>query len=389
MGRRENRLGVAEKFQIMHLYLHIPFCRQACHYCDFHFSTNTSNKRAVVEAIAKEIVLRKDYLPKADIETIYFGGGTPSLLDEAELDLLLNTINQHFTVSANAEITLEANPDDLEREKLLQFYKAGINRLSIGIQSFHEPHLKFLNRVHSAHEAENCVRTAHETGIRNISIDLIYAIPSPDHSILMQDMQKAFALDIAHISAYCLTIEPQTAFGSWLKKKQIKPIDEEYAAQQFEILVKTLAENGYEQYEISNFARDSHYSIHNSSYWKQRPYLGVGPSAHSYNGISREYNVSNNARYVEAIQKNVIPATFELLSPADQTNEYLLTGLRTKWGVNKEKLETLSGKSFLLTHRTDLEKMVAKNWVQEDSEHWYLTESGKLFADRIAGDLFI
>lgn len=373
----------------MHLYLHIPFCRQACHYCDFHFSTNTTNKRAVVEAIANEIILRKDYLPKADIETIYFGGGTPSLLDEEELHLLLNTINRHFTVASNAEITLEANPDDLQREKLQQFYNAGINRLSIGIQSFHEPHLKFLNRIHSAYEGEHCVRTAQEIGIKNISIDLIYAIPAPDHGILLQDMQKAFSLDIAHISAYCLTIEPQTAFGSWLKKKKIKPIDEEYAAQQFEMLVKTLAENGYEQYEISNFARNGHYSMHNSSYWKQRPYLGVGPSAHSYNGVSREYNVSNNARYLEAIQNQTIPATLETLSSADQTNEYLLTGLRTKWGVNKEKLEMLSGRSFHSTHHADLEKMTEKNWIREDADNWYLTDSGKLFADRISSDLFI
>lgn len=373
----------------MHLYLHIPFCRQACHYCDFHFSTNTSNKRAVVEAIANEIILRKDYLAKADIETIYFGGGTPSMLDEAELHLLLNKIHQHFTVSKNAEITLEANPDDLQRGKLQQFYNAGINRLSIGIQSFHEPHLKFLNRIHTAGEGETCVRTAQELGISNISIDLIYAIPAPDHSILMQDMQQAFALDIAHISAYCLTIEPQTAFGSWLKKKKIKPIDEEYAAQQFEMLVKTLGEHGYEQYEISNFAKNEHYSHHNSSYWKQRPYLGVGPSAHSYNGVSREYNVSNNARYIEAIKNQIVPATLEVLSSADQTNEYLLTGLRTKWGVNKEKLEVLSGKSFLAAHYEDLQKMAQKNWIREDADNWYLTNAGKLFADRIASDLFI
>jgi oxygen-independent coproporphyrinogen-3 oxidase len=373
----------------MHLYLHIPFCRQACHYCDFHFSTNISNKRAIVEAIAQEIVLRKSYLPEGAIETIYFGGGTPSMLEASELDLLLNTIHQHFTVVPNAEITLEANPDDLNREKLQQLYHAGINRLSIGIQSFHEPHLKFLNRVHSAFEAENSVRIAQEIGISNISIDLIYAIPAPDHAILMQDMQKAFALDIAHISAYCLTIEPQTAFGSWLKKKKIQPIDEEFAAQQFEILIRTLAANGYEQYEISNFARNGHYSMHNSSYWKQRPYLGVGPSAHSYNGTSREYNVSNNARYLEAIQNEVIPATFEQLSIADQTNEYLLTGLRTKWGVNKVKLHTLSDGFFFKTHEADLKRMLEKNWIREDFEAWYLTESGKLFADRIASDLFI
>ncbi|WAC12879.1 radical SAM family heme chaperone HemW [Dyadobacter pollutisoli] len=373
----------------MHLYLHIPFCRQACHYCDFHFSTNTSNKRAVVEAIASEIILRKDYLPEKAIETIYFGGGTPSMLDEAELGLLLETIHKHFSVHKDAEITLEANPDDLNADKLRQFYAAGINRLSIGIQSFHEPHLKFLNRIHSASEAAECVRTAQDIGIQNISIDLIYAIPAENHTILREDMQKAFDLNISHISAYCLTIEPQTAFGSWLKKKKIQPIDEEFAARQFEILVKSLAENGYEQYEISNFARNGQYSRHNSSYWKQRPYLGVGPSAHSYNGGSREYNVSNNAQYLKAIQGNVIPATLEQLSVADQTNEYLLTGLRTKWGVNREKLELLSGGTFGMVHAEDLKRMSASGWIWEDTQSLYLTESGKLFADRIASDLFI
>jgi oxygen-independent coproporphyrinogen-3 oxidase len=373
----------------MHLYLHIPFCRQACHYCDFHFSTNTSNKRAVVEAIAAEIVLRKDYLPEKGIETIYFGGGTPSMLDQAELELLLDTIRQHFSVDKDAEITLEANPDDLSADKLRQFYAAGINRLSIGIQSFHEPHLKFLNRIHSATEAGQCVKTAQDIGIQNISIDLIYAIPAESHAILRSDMQKAFELNISHISAYCLTIEPQTAFGSWLKKKKIQPIDEEFAARQFEILIKTLAENSYEQYEISNFARNGRYSRHNSSYWKQRPYLGVGPSAHSYNGSSREYNVSNNAQYLKAIQGNVIPATIEQLSVADQTNEYLLTGLRTKWGVSREKLELLSKGTFRMVHAEDLKRMTASGWIWEDTQSLYLTESGKLFADRIASDLFI
>lgn len=373
----------------MHLYIHIPFCKQACHYCDFHFSTNTTNKRAVVEAIAREIVLRQSYLPDGDMETIYFGGGTPSLLDEAELGLLLDTIHRQFQVAPNAEITLEANPDDLNAATLDMFAQAGINRLSIGIQSFHEPHLRFMNRAHSAVEAEQCVRLAQDAGIDNISIDLIYAIPSENHGILQRDLSKAFTLGVPHISAYCLTIEPQTAFGSWLKKKKIQPIEEEYAAQQFEILVGSLRENGYEQYEISNFARNGHYSNHNSSYWKQHPYLGVGPSAHSYNGVSREYNISNNAKYLEAIQKGIIPATIETLSPADQTNEYLLTGLRTKWGVELQKLEVLSAGRFASEAGDELERMTRKGWVREDSGILLLTEAGKLFADRIASDLFI
>ncbi|GGM85675.1 coproporphyrinogen III oxidase [Dyadobacter beijingensis] len=373
----------------MHLYIHIPFCKQACHYCDFHFSTNTTNKRAVTEAIAKEIVLRKDYLPDGDMETIYFGGGTPSLLDEAELHLLLDTIHRHFRVAPDAEITLEANPDDLNAATLAMFSNAGINRLSIGIQSFHEPHLRFMNRAHTALEAEQCVQLARQAGIDNISIDLIYAIPSANHDILLSDLAKAFTLDISHISAYCLTIEPQTAFGSWLKKKKLKPIEEEYAAQQFEILTQSLGEHGYEQYEISNFARDGHYSRHNSSYWQQHPYLGVGPSAHSYDGASREYNVSHNAKYLEAIQHDRIPATFETLTPADQTNEYLLTGLRTKWGVKLQKLETLSQGAFALQQQSELGKMARKGWIREEAGILLLTEAGKLFADRIASDLFI
>jgi oxygen-independent coproporphyrinogen-3 oxidase len=373
----------------MHLYIHIPFCKQACHYCDFHFSTNTANKRAVVEAIAREIALRKSYLPDGDMETIYFGGGTPSMLDEGELDFLLETIHTHFRVKPGAEITLEANPDDLNAASLQMFAQAGINRLSIGIQSFHEPHLRFMNRAHTALEAEQCVKLAQDAGIDNISIDLIYAIPSENHDILRSDLSKAFALNVPHISAYCLTIEPQTAFGSWLKKKKIRPIEEEYAAQQFEILVTSLGEHGYEQYEISNFARNGRYSNHNSSYWKQHPYLGVGPSAHSYNGASREYNVSNNAKYLEAIQKDRIPATVEMLTPADQTNEYLLTGLRTKWGVDLQKLEVLSAGAFTSQAGDELGRMTRKGWIREDSGILRLTEAGKLFADRIASDLFI
>ncbi|KQS34385.1 radical SAM family heme chaperone HemW [Dyadobacter sp. Leaf189] len=373
----------------MHLYIHIPFCKQACHYCDFHFSTNTSGKRQMVEAIAKEIEIRRSYLGTEQIDTIYFGGGTPSVLSREELDILLNTVSKHFSIAENAEITLEANPDDLDRLKLEDFYQAGINRLSIGIQSFDENHLRFLNRVHSSVDAMQCVKLAQEAGIHNISIDLIYAIPAADDQILKDDLQKAFALNVSHISAYCLTIEPQTVFGNWLKRKKIQPIDEEFAARQFEILIKTLAENGYEQYEISNFARNGHYSQHNSSYWKQHSYLGVGPSAHSYNGVSREFNISNNAKYVEAITAGVIPATFEQLTAADQTNEYVLTGLRTKWGVNVDKLQTLSEGKFFTANKSELLTMKKNGWIREESETLLLTESGKLFADRIASDLFI
>jgi oxygen-independent coproporphyrinogen-3 oxidase len=373
----------------LHLYLHIPFCKQACHYCDFHFSTNTAGKKAVVEAIAKEIILRKSYLESPELATIYFGGGTPSLLNEEELKLLMGIIQENFDVHPDAEITLEANPDDLNREKLKQLKTAGINRLSIGLQSFHEPHLKFLNRAHTADESEVCVKNAQDAGIDNISIDLIYAIPANGHEILQSDIQKAFQLNVSHISAYCLTIESRTTFGNWLKNNKIKPIDEEFAARQFEIMIESLESGGYEQYEISNFARNEHYSRHNSSYWQQEPYLGVGPSAHSYNGLSRENNIANNAKYLSAIGTNTIPANYEQLSVADQTNEYLLTGLRTKWGCNILKLNKISGSQFSMQSGNMLKSLTEQGWVFERDETIYLTQTGKLFADRAASDLFI
>jgi oxygen-independent coproporphyrinogen-3 oxidase len=373
----------------LHLYIHIPFCKQACHYCDFHFSTNTGGKRAVVEAIAKEILLRKSYLQSSELSTIYFGGGTPSMLNEKELQILMDVIRENFVVRQDAEITLEANPDDLNSEKLSQLKTAGINRLSIGLQSFHEPHLRFLNRVHTSIEAENCVKYAQDAGIENISIDLIYAIPAENHSILESDIAKAFELNVSHISAYCLTIEPKTTFGNWLKNHKLKPIDEEFAAQQFEILITSLESHGYEQYEISNFARNEHYSLHNTSYWQQKPYLGVGPSAHSYNGFSRENNIANNAKYLAAIDSDIIPANYEKLSAADQTNEYLLTGLRTKWGCNMSKLSALSGSEFQSQSYDILKSLTEKGWIFESNNTLFLTRAGKLFADRVSSDLFI
>ncbi|QRR03949.1 radical SAM family heme chaperone HemW [Dyadobacter sandarakinus] len=373
----------------MHLYIHIPFCRQACHYCDFHFSTNISGKAAMVEAIARELEMRQDYLQGRQLDTIYFGGGTPSMLDNRELDLLFNQIHKYFEVAKDAEITLEANPDDLTADKLRTLAKAGINRLSIGIQSFHEPHLRYLNRIHSGREAEVCVRNAQDAGITNLSVDLIYAIAAESHNILENDLDKTFSLDIPHISAYCLTIEPRTTFGNWLKNNRITPIDEEFAASQFELLVSALAAEGYEQYEISNFARNGKYSRHNSSYWKQEAYLGLGPGAHSYNGTMREYNVSHNGRYVQAITAGQVPATLEILSPEDQVNEYLLTGLRTKWGVEMGKLEQLSHGKFHALSAATLSSYTRKGWLTVENQQVYLTESGKLFADRIASDLFM
>lgn len=343
----------------------------------------------MVETIAWEIVQRKNYLPGNQLDTIYFGGGTPSLLDRDELDLLLNTIHKHFTVNPKAEITLEANPDDLTPTKLKELAAAGINRLSIGIQSFDSSHLTYLHRVHTAGEAENCVKAAQDVGIEAISIDLIYAIPSENHVLLEKDLQKVASLNVPHISAYCLTIEPQTVFGKWLKNKKIQPVEDEFAAQQFEIVVQQLAQYGYEQYEISNFARNGRYSQHNTAYWQRKPYLGVGPSAHSYNGISRQYAISNNASYLASAQKGAIDFTLEELSSSDQVNEYLLTGLRTKWGCQLSALKDLSANQFLSIHQKTLEKLMQKEWVVILNDTLLLTEKGKLFADHITAKLFI
>ncbi|MBO0948812.1 radical SAM family heme chaperone HemW [Fibrella forsythiae] len=370
----------------MHLYLHVPFCKQACHYCDFHFSTNLRGKRQLVEAMAHEIDLRHTYLPKAPLETIYFGGGTPSLLTEAELAHLFEAIHRHFTVAAAAEITLEANPDDLADPTHLAMLRRYVNRLSIGIQTFDEETLRWMNRAHNATEAEICVQRARDAGFDNLSIDLIYGISERTWAT---DLAKALALNVPHLSAYNLTIEPDTAFGRWAANGKLTPVDENLSAIQFTELDAALNNAGYVHYEISNFARPGHLARHNTAYWQRKPYLGVGPSAHSYNGHSRQYNVPNNALYSKALKDNQIPADYEELTRADQVNEYLLTGLRTSWGCQISELDALLGKSFLIEQQRELAKLVETGWLQTTDNVLLLTETGKLFADRVASDLFV
>lgn len=268
----------------------------------------------MVNAIAQELILQQDYLNNEPVDSIYFGGGTPSLLTETELQRLLEALHQYFQIASSPEITLEANPDDLSLEKLRSLKEAGINRLSIGIQSFYEPHLRYLNRAHSASEAQICVQKAQDAGFTNLSIDLIYAIPHPDHSIWEEDLAKAIALQPAHISSYCLTIEENTVFGRWLRHNKIPPVDESFSAEQFERLVERLESANYEQYEVSNFCQTGQESIHNSNYWRNVHYLGVGPGAHSFNGASRQYNVPNNGKYLQAMASQKIPFEREVLS---------------------------------------------------------------------------
>lgn len=387
----------------MHLYIHVPFCKQACHYCDFHFSTSLGQKSALVDALCAEIRLQQDYLPSQTLETIYFGGGTPSLLTEAELAQLFAAIHAHFTVSPTAEITLEANPDDLQSVKL-GFLRQYVNRLSIGIQTFDEATLRWMNRAHTASEAEACVWLARKAGFENMSVDLIYGIPNRSEILWQRDLQKALALDVPHLSAYALTIEPDTAFGRWQQKGKLPPMDESLAAEQFTELTQALTDAAYEHYEISNFARKTNalpddsfvqsgqtavYARHNTAYWQRRPYLGIGPSAHSYNGSSRQYNIANNTRYIASIRQGVLPTEVEQLSIADQVNEYLLTGLRTQWGCSLAELSTLYGADFAQTQARDLVRLYDSGWLRRDEDYLRLTTAGKLFADRVAATLFV
>ena len=378
----------------MHLYLHVPFCKQACHYCDFHFSTNLRGKRQLVEAMAHEIDLRRTYLPAAPLETIYFGGGTPSLLTEAELALLFEAIHRNFTISPTAEITLEANPDDLadsaNSTARLAIFRRYANRLSIGIQSFDEETLRWMNRAHNATEAKTSVQRARDAGFDNLSIDLIYGMSERTWAA---DLATALTLDVPHLSAYNLIIEPNTAFWRWAEKGKMPPVDESLSATQFTELVTAFTGAGYIHYETSSFARqfDStvHFARHNMAYWQRKPYLGIGPSAHSYNGHSRQHNVLNNALYIRALDAGQIPAEREELTPADQVNEYLMTGLRTIWGCSLNELDTLLGRSFRTEQARELAQLSQTGWLQTTNNVLLLTESGKLFADRVASDLFV
>ena len=375
----------------MHLYLHIPFCKQACHYCDFHFTTNLSQKRPLVAAMVQEIAQRYAYLPDRKLHTIYFGGGTPSLLTETELDLLFRAIYQHFSLVNSPdgqppEITLEANPDDLTDPARLAMLRRYVNRLSIGIQTFDEETLRWMNRAHTANEAEMAVYRAREAGFDNLSIDLIYGI---SNQIWPRDLEKALALDVPHISAYNLTIEPDTAFGRWLARGKLTPVDESLSVTQFTELVSALTDGGYSHYEISNFAKPDHHARHNTAYWQQRPYLGIGPSAHSYDGSSRQHNLANNSLYIKGITAGKSISEREILTPADKVNEYLLTGLRTIWGCEVGELDTLLGESFLARQAAELGKLQQLGWLICGENTLKLTESGKLFADRVASDLFV
>ncbi|MFD3407531.1 radical SAM family heme chaperone HemW [Aquirufa sp. HETE-83D] len=370
----------------MHLYLHIPFCRQACHYCDFHFSTNTSRKEEMVNAICREIAAQKDYLKGAELKTIYFGGGTPSLLNVAEFELIFDTIRSYHAIANDAEITLEANPEDLTPIYCEMIASKGINRLSIGIQSFQEKNLVLMNRNHQASDSTRAIQNAQKAGIANISIDLIYGIPDNSEADLTQDLEKATSLGVQHISAYSLTVEPKTVFGVQKKKGTFQEIPDSTMASAFMQVREYVESKGYEGYETSNFAKNSHYSIHNTSYWLQEPYLGIGPSAHSFNGHSRQWNVANNAKYITS---GLALAEKEELSLADQYNEYLMVRLRTKWGIQLVYVRETLAQLGLDYPEKEFQDWVNKGYAQVTGENLILVGTGKLLADRLSSDIFV
>jgi oxygen-independent coproporphyrinogen-3 oxidase len=371
------------------LYIHIPFCKQACHYCDFHFSTNLTSQDEMVNALCLEIGLQKDYLKARNLDSIYFGGGTPSLLTPKHLEQIFNCIAMAFNLVPSCEITLEANPDDLSLEHLKLFRQAGINRLSIGVQSFDDKILKFLNRSHDGQMAQQALENCRIVGFKNVSIDLIYAIPDQDHELLSDNIDKALAFAPEHFSGYSLTIEPKTVFGNWAKKEKLVPVEEAANAEQFELLSTRLSKEGYEHYEISNFCKPGLYSRHNSSYWSQEEYLGIGPSAHSYNIQSRQSNINNNAQYIKSINHGKVPFEFELLSEEDKINEYVFTTLRTSYGCNLKKLKRDHAFNLIDLKSEYIDKLIANDLALLDNDVLQLTFKGKLVADQIALDLMV
>ncbi|MEO8794391.1 MAG: radical SAM family heme chaperone HemW [Daejeonella sp.] len=370
------------------IYLHIPFCKKACHYCDFHFSTSTLHKNEMLAALKNEIIIQTNYLEQQTIDTIYFGGGTPSVLDAEDLHVLINTIFENYSVSPSAEITIEANPDDLNPQKVKELKQTSVNRFSIGVQSFFEEDLIWMNRAHTSAEAESSVKRVQDAGFENITIDLIYGYPLLSNGKWKENINHFIELKVPHLSAYSMTVEPATALASFIKKGKQQPMNESQSAEQFSYLMDQMENAGFDQYEISNFALPGMISKHNSNYWKGISYLGIGPSAHSFNGSNRQWNIANNSKYIEAISANKIPAETEILTPANKMNEYIMTSLRTSWGLNKEYFEQTFGNEYLNIVKDNLSQ-IDDSWFLDQENTITLTREGKLFADHIASELFI
>ncbi|MCX2718967.1 radical SAM family heme chaperone HemW [Lentiprolixibacter aurantiacus] len=369
------------------IYIHIPFCKQACHYCDFHYSTQLKKKKPLLNALQRELEMRKGELPEQLVETLYFGGGTPSLMEAEEIAELISRAKSIYTFPEDPEITLEVNPDDVSQDKARLWRQIGINRLSMGIQSFFEEDLKFMNRAHNATEAREALEWAGEY-FDNISLDLIYGYPLLTEEKWMKNLETALSYEIPHISAYALTVEPRTALQSFIEKGKVPPLDEAQAEAHFRILVNTLENEGYVHYEISNFGKPDYFSQNNTAYWIGKPYLGIGPSAHSFYGRRRGWNISNNSKYIKSIEEGKAPVEYEELSDQDRYNEYIMTGLRTIWGVSPDEIE----KRFGASYRQYFLNRVAAHLNSGDlilkGDAIVASPSGKFLIDGLASDLF-
>lgn len=370
------------------IYIHIPFCKKACHYCNFHFSTNQNSKSSFIKALSKELRLRSFEYESNKIQTIYFGGGTPTVLQISELTSILDVVYEFYNVSETPEITLEANPDDLDLEKIVTLSKTKINRLSIGIQSFHETDLVAMNRAHSAYQAKKCLDLATRY-FDNITIDLMFGMPTMSMDLWRENLQIAFGFGIKHLSCYAMTVEPQTALEHFIKKGSHPPMDDELAANHFKVIIEETSKQGFIHYETCSFGKPDYFSKHNTSYWLGKTYLGVGPSAHSYNGKKRSWNISNNSKYIKSIEASILPSESEILSIENKFNEYIMTGLRTMWGVSLQIIETEYGpkiKDQLLENAT---KLLKSDFLVIEDQHLKVTTTGKFLSDGIASELFL
>ena len=371
------------------IYLHIPFCKQKCHYCNFFSVATLSRKDAFVAALLKEIELRKDYLQGENVNTIYFGGGTPSLLHISDIALIIEHLTRHFSIDRHAEITLEANPDDINEEKARQWKGAQVNRLSIGIQSFFDDDLQYLNRVHHANQSYQAMQDVKNTGFDNLTIDLIYGIPTLTDDKWAKNLDIFFSLDIPHLSAYSLTVEQKTPLALLIEKGKYAPVDENFSIGHFRMLQEQMKARDFIHYEISNFAKEGYYSKHNSLYWLGGNYLGLGPSAHSFNGHSRQWNISNISKYIQLDNFHTSVEEKEVLTIEQRYNEYVMTSLRTVWGCDTVHIRNVLGEKFESYFVDNSIVFLEKGHLFQDGTKYFLTDEGKLFADGIAAELFI
>ncbi|MGM0665722.1 MAG: radical SAM family heme chaperone HemW [Bacteroidota bacterium] len=371
------------------IYVHIPFCKKKCHYCDFYKTLDTGMAESYIRALVKEMTLQKDYLENKKVKTIYLGGGTPSVLTAAQVREILEKLGAAFDVSEDAEITMEVNPDDISRVYARDLKQAGINRISLGIQSWNNDILTFLNRRHTADEAEQALKDILASGIDNISVDLIYGIPGLQAGQWKDDLQKTVNLDIKHISAYHLTIEEDTMLGKMKKTGNFKEISEEESERQFNMLIDICRKNAFVQYEISNFCKGEWYSIHNTNYWKQEAYLGLGPSAHSYDGESRQWNVADLQAYLRSIDKDAVPSTVEVLTQKDKYNEYIMTSLRTMWGINIDMVEEKINKESRDYLNNLATRFVKYGMMTKKGSQLMLTDQGRMISDNIISELMM